>query len=111
MKTKYHNGLFDLFEELRKAGNTDSRIAKLMNVSGMPGRNGRGWTEDQVKSITSDQAPQAPFGYQWSDGELIKHLDEYPARELMVQLREAGLTYAQIADEINDAIEHSQSKR
>ena len=46
---------------------------------------------------------RAPFGYQWSDGELIKHPAEFPVREIMVQLRKAGLTYAQIADEINDA--------
>ena len=99
MKTKHVK--YRLFEELRKAGNTDSRIAKLMNVSGIPGLNGRGWTEDQVKSIAPDRAP---FGYQWSEGELIKHPDEHSVREIMVQLREAGLTYAQIANEINDAI-------
>ncbi len=46
---------------------------------------------------------RAPFGYQWSEGELIKHPAEFPVREIMTQLRESGLTYAQIADEINNA--------
>lgn len=46
---------------------------------------------------------RAPFGYQWSEGQLIKHPDEFPVREIMIQLRESGLTYAQIANEINDA--------
>jgi DNA invertase Pin-like site-specific DNA recombinase len=46
---------------------------------------------------------RAPFGYRWEDGELVRDPAEYPVREIMVHLRDAGLTYAQIAQEINDA--------
>lgn len=44
---------------------------------------------------------RAPFGFQWQDGSLVKNPTEYPVREIMVELRDAGLTYAQIADAIN----------
>ena len=53
-------GLVDCKEEqdaiqalikLRKAGNTHSHIAKLMNVDGISNRSGRGWTESRVRSV------------------------------------------------------------
>ena len=46
---------------------------------------------------------RAPFGFRWEDGSLVKDPAEYPVRETMVELREAGLTYAQIAEAINHA--------
>lgn len=46
---------------------------------------------------------RAPFGFRWEEGALVRDADEYPIREIMVELRDAGLTYAQIAQEINDA--------
>ena len=37
--------------KLRKAGNTHSHIAKLMNIDGISNRSGRGWTESRVRSV------------------------------------------------------------
>lgn len=46
---------------------------------------------------------RAPFGFRWEGGELVRDADEYPVREMMIGLRSTGLTYAQIAQEVNNA--------
>lgn len=92
-----HQGPSHLIEQLRKAGNTDSHIAKLLNVSGVLNSHGLGWTEGQVAQVNT---ARVPFGYRWENGELVRDPAEYPVREIMVKLREAGLTYSQIAQEI-----------
>tara|TARA_Y100001973_G_scaffold81918_1_gene120898 strand:- start:1694 stop:2317 length:624 start_codon:yes stop_codon:yes gene_type:complete len=81
--------IISILVELNEAGCTFAMISEELKKRGY---------------FTKDTMGQAPFGYKWSSaGELVKHPDEFPVREILTQLRESGLTYAQIADDVNDA--------
>jgi DNA invertase Pin-like site-specific DNA recombinase len=45
---------------------------------------------------------RAPLGWQWVDGELVKHEGEYKVIERMRKLRDLGVTYREIAKFLND---------
>ena len=55
-------------------------------------------TNETPKNISINGRP--PFGYQWDNGTLVKHPTEYPILSAMKELRDAGYTYAQVADQL-----------
>jgi site-specific DNA recombinase len=46
---------------------------------------------------------RAPYGWQWSEGELVKNEGEQEVIKLITELRELGVTLAAIAQNLNDA--------
>tara|TARA_X000000368_G_scaffold208976_1_gene165042 strand:+ start:214 stop:486 length:273 start_codon:yes stop_codon:yes gene_type:complete len=49
------------------------------------------------------QQTEAPLGWQWVDGKLVKHESEQEVIKLITELRELGVTLAAIAQNLNDA--------
>ena len=84
-----HQGPSHLIEQLRKAGNTDSYIAKLLNVSGVLNSHGLGWTKEQVAQVAIDRAA------------ITSSESEADILETMKHLRELGQSYQQIADRLS----------
>lgn len=106
--------LIQLVRDYRRQGFTYQVIANDLTESEFTTRTGKlKFSKSAIKRINNAETvnerndrlnlefEEAPLGWQWVDGELVKHEGEYKVIERMRKLRDLGVTYKEIVRTLN----------
>jgi len=111
---KLEQEMIQLVRDYRQQGFSYQAIANDFTAAKFTSRTGSAkFSKSAIKRVNdaetvnerndrlNNESQQAPLGWQWVDGELVKHEGEYKVIERMRKLRDLGVTYKEIVRTLN----------